>query len=310
MISIKWLAAFAFTIMALATTLIPTLQAETHCPGNVDSLRLPAASRSRIIVPVEINHSGPYDFLLDTGAQVTMVDSPLATDLNLKVQAGADFGGVGFLKHASLVHVDLLEVGSKAVADALVLVQELDGFKAGGLNIRGVLGGNFLGHFNVLIDYSHRLLCLDDANRMQAEVKGERIALASLPQTAEELPGTMPLIVSVRMPGSGTRPLLLKLDSGSNVTFIYDPDKCLALGLQKGSRVRGNSADGAPRGFALLPPQDMQIGKRTLPLVPLVRLASNGRDIPTHEVDGLLTTGLFRSVFVSYSERFVVLDPW
>jgi hypothetical protein len=310
MISIKWLAASALTMTAFAATLIPTLQAEIHCPGNVDSLRLPAASRSRIIVPIKINHSGPYDFLLDTGAQVTMVDPSIATELNLKVQAGADFGGVGFLKHASLAHLDLLEAGAKSVADSLVLVQELDGFKAAGLNIRGVLGGNFLGHFNVLIDYSRRLLCLDDTNRMQREVKGEHIALASMPQTAEELPGTMPLVVPVRMPGSGTRPLLLKLDSGSNVTFLYDPDKCLALGLQKGSRVRGNSADGAQRGFALLPPQDMQIGKRTVPLVPLARLASNGGDIPTHEVDGLLTTGLFRSVFISYTDHYVVLDPW
>jgi len=295
---------------ALTATCLSVLHAEPHCPGNVDSLRLPMASRSRIIVPVKINHVGPFNFLLDTGAQATMVDPSLATELNLKIQGGADFGGVGFLKHASLAHVDLLEAGSKSVANTLVLVQDLDGFQAAGLNIQGVLGGNFLGHFTVLIDYAHHMLCLDDANRMQTEVKGEHIALATMPQMANEVPGTVPLIVPVRMPGSGIRPLLLKLDSGSNVTFIYDPDKCLALGLQKGARLQGNSADGVQRGFALLPPQDMQIGKHTLPLVPLVRLAVNGRDIPAHEVDGLLTTGLFRSVYISYADRFVVLEPW
>jgi hypothetical protein len=299
-----------FASLVLLATIVSTLSAETHCPGNVVSLPLPMASRSRIIVPVEINHVGPYNFLLDTGAQVTMVDPSLATELNLKSQGEAAFGGVGFLKHVSLAQVDLLEAGSKSVANPLVLVQDLDDFQASGLDIRGVLGGNFLGRFNVLIDYAHRMLCLDDANRMQTEVKGEHIALANMPQTANEVPGTMPLIVPVRMPRSGTRPLLLKLDSGSNVTFIYDPDKCLALGLQKGVRLQGNSADGAQRRFALLPPQDMQIGKHTLPLVPLVRLAANGRDIPAHEVDGLLTTGLFRSVFISYADHFVILDPW
>jgi hypothetical protein len=310
MIAIKWLATSALTMTVLAATLIPTLQAETHCPGNVDSLRLPIASRSRIIVPIEINHFGPYDFLLDTGAQVTMIDPSLATELKLTIRGGADFGGVGFLKHASLAHVDLLQAGSKSVANRLVLVQDLDGFKAGGLNIRGVLGGNFFGYFNVLIDYAHRMLCLDDTNRMQAQVKGEHIALANMPQTSDEVSGTIPLIVPVRFPSAGTRPVLLKLDSGSNVTFIYDPDKCLALGLQKGARLQGNSADGAQRGFVILPPQDMQVGKHTLPLVPLVRLVANGRDVPSHEVDGLLTTGLFRSVFISYAEHFVVLDPW
>jgi hypothetical protein len=310
MIATKWLATSALAMTVFATTHISTLQAETHCPGNVDSVRLPIASRSRIIVPIEINHVGPYDFLLDTGAQVTMIDPSLATELKLTIRGGADFGGVGFLKHASLVQVDLLQAGSRSVANQLVLVQDLDGFKAGGLNIRGVLGGNFLGHFNVLIDYEHRMLCLDDTNRTQAQVKGEHIALANMPQTSDEVSGTMPLLVPVRFPGSGTRPVLLKLDSGSNVTFIYDPDKCLALGLQKGARLQGNSADGAQRGFVLLPPQDMQVGKHTLPLVPLARLVANGRDIPSHEVDGLLTTGLFRSVFISYADHFVVLDPW
>jgi hypothetical protein len=198
----------------------------------------------------------------------------------------------------------------KSVANHLVLVQNLAGFKVAGLSIRGVVGGNFLGHFSVLIDYSHHMLCLDDTNRMQALVKGEHIALANMPQTSDEVLGTMPLIVPVRFPVAGTRPVLLKLDSGSNVTFVYDQDKCLALGLQKRARLQGNSADGAQRGFVLLPPQDMQVGKHTLPLVPLVRLAANGRDVPSHEVDGLLTTGLFRSVFISYTDRYVVLDPW
>ena len=310
MTAFKRLASLALAFTALAATMIPTLRAETHCPGNVASLRLPAASRSRIIVPVTINHAGPYDFLLDTGAQVTMVDPSLATELNLKIQGGANFGGVGFLNHAPLAHVELFEAGMKSVANHLVLVQNLDGFKVAGLSIRGVVGGNFLGHFSVLIDYSHHMLCLDDTNRMQALVKGEHIALANMPQTSDEVLGTMPLIVPVRFPVAGTRPVLLKLDSGSNVTFVYDQDKCLALGLQKRARLQGNSADGAQRGFVLLPPQDMQVGKHTLPLVPLVRLAANGRDVPSHEVDGLLTTGLFRSVFISYTDRYVVLDSW
>src|SRR5271165_4438821 len=132
MIGTKRFATNALSIMALAATLATaltttfgmTLQAETHCPGNVDSLRLPMASRSRILVPIEINHTGPYNFLLDTGAQVTMVDPALATELHLKVAGGAEFGGVGFLKHASLAHVDWIAAGGKSVADHLVLVQD------------------------------------------------------------------------------------------------------------------------------------------------------------------------------------------
>jgi hypothetical protein len=38
--------------------------------------------------------------------------------------------------------------------------------------IRGILVGNFLQHFNVLIDYKQSMLCLDDRNVMPQEAKG------------------------------------------------------------------------------------------------------------------------------------------
>ena len=75
------LASFAFAIV------LPALQAEPHCPGNIASLRLRLVQRSQIIiVPVTINHSGPYDFLVDTGTQVTSVDPALAGELHLKIE--------------------------------------------------------------------------------------------------------------------------------------------------------------------------------------------------------------------------------
>jgi hypothetical protein len=63
MSTFKWLASIALT-----AAILPALHAEPHCPGNVPSLRLRLVQRSRIILPVTINHTGPYDFLVDTGA--------------------------------------------------------------------------------------------------------------------------------------------------------------------------------------------------------------------------------------------------
>jgi hypothetical protein len=67
--SLKWLAA-----ASLGTIMLPALYAEPHCPGNVASIRPRFVERSIIIVPVMLNNSGPYDFVLDTAAQVTTVD--------------------------------------------------------------------------------------------------------------------------------------------------------------------------------------------------------------------------------------------
>ena len=45
------------------------------------------------------------------------------------------------------------------------------------LHIQGILGEDFLEHFDMLIDNAHSLLCLDDTGAMRAGVKGTHIPL-------------------------------------------------------------------------------------------------------------------------------------
>jgi hypothetical protein len=298
----KWLAS-----VTLAATAIPVLQAEPLCPGNVASLRLRLVHGSQMIVPVSINHTGPYDFLLDTDTQVTMIDPSLAAELHLKSQGAAEVVGVGFHTRASLAQLDLLEVGSKTMANPAVVLHNLDDFKEAGLHIRGILGGNFLRRFDVLIDYGHSMLCLDDTNVMRPEVKGEQIALVTPPQKSDDT--TDHVIIAVHLSGTGTRPLLLKIDSGTNVPFLYDPAKYLAPALSANAPLRGRSADGVERTFTVLPPQNMQIGTLTYHQISFVTLAGRG-NASRVELDGLLPTGLFRRVFISYADHFIVLVPW
>jgi len=73
-----------------------------------------------MIVAVSVNHSGPYNFLLDTGTQMTMVDPALAAELHLNTQGSAEVAGVGFLASAPVAQLDLLEAGSHAVANQKV----------------------------------------------------------------------------------------------------------------------------------------------------------------------------------------------
>jgi hypothetical protein len=65
---------------------LPGLHAEPGCPGNVPSLSLRLVQSSLIVASVQINRSGPYDFVVDTGAQITTVEPSLASDLQLKAQ--------------------------------------------------------------------------------------------------------------------------------------------------------------------------------------------------------------------------------
>jgi hypothetical protein len=110
--------------------------------------------------------------------------------------------------------------------------------------IRGILGVNFLRHFDLLIDYEHSILCLDDKVVMMQEAKGERIALVTPAQTPDEV-SLARLVIAVHLSQVGIQQLLLKLDSGTNGPLLYDPGKYLAAGLSMATFVRGHGADGA-----------------------------------------------------------------
>jgi hypothetical protein len=303
MTTFQWLA------YASIATLLPILQAEPHCPGNVASLRLRLVQRSQIIVPVEINHNGPYDFLVDTGAQITTVDPALAAELHLKLQGTTGFVGVGFHVRASFAQLDLLEAGSQAMANPYVVIQNLERLQAADPHIRGILGGNFLRHFDVLIDYPHSILCLDDTKAMQPKVKGKHVELVSPPHPDSDTLFTEPLIVEAHLTGIQAQKKLLLLDSGSNAPLLYDAGP-LVRGLVVSAPLHSRNADGVEQAFTVLPPQDMQIGTHDFHQISFVTPMATGKDVPKVEVDGLLPTILFQRIYISYADRYAVLDPW
>ena len=303
--ALKWLAA-----LTLAGSFLPVLDAEPHCPGNVAILRFRLVQGSQIVVPVTISHAGPYDFLVDTEDEISIVDPGLAADLHLKPEGTTGLVGVGYHTHPSYAHLDLLEAGSHAVENPLVLVQGLGELKAADSRIRGVLGGNFLRHSDVLIDYAQGVLCLDHTKGMQREVKGRHVALVTPPRSGEEGLSTEPLIITVQLSGIPGRSLLQLLDSGMSVPLLYEAGKEVAGGFSVHAPIHARGPDGSERVFVVLAPQEIKIGGVALHQVSFVTLAEGGKDVPRVGVDGLLPTSLFRRVYISYSDRFVVLEPW
>lgn len=297
-----------FVSFVLAATIVSALSAETRCPGNVASLPFHLVNRHQIILPVSVNHSGPYNFLLDTGTQITMVDPSLAAELHLATRGEAVVASVGTHASASFAQLDELEAGSHSAANQKVLVYDLQNLQATGLDIKGVLGEDFLGQFDMLIDNAHSQLCLDDSTAMRGDMKGSHIALVDPAQTKD---GAAPssLIVVAKL-SDGMRPVRLKLDSGSNVPFLYNTSDYMALGLFKGASLHGGGANGAQRTFTALPAQEVKIGSVEISKVSFVTLAGAQKDSHTSDFDGLLTMGLFKRIFIDHADHFAVLEPW
>ena len=72
--------------VSLALVILPVVEAEPRCPGNTASVTPRLVRDALIVIPVRINQAGPFDFMVDTGSQVTVIDPSLASELTLKVQ--------------------------------------------------------------------------------------------------------------------------------------------------------------------------------------------------------------------------------
>ena len=293
--------AFAFTSVSS--------QAETRCPGEIAGLRPRVVAGALLVIPVKINQSGPFDFMVDTGSQLNVIDPALAAQLNLKSQGTVGLVATAAYSQASVAILDSLEAGSQVVVKPLVVVQDLGPIQTADPRIRGVLGENFLAHFDMLIDYARGLLCLDEANLMEKYLLGERIPLVTSKHSGTDLPFSQRLVVSVNLSDTGTRPILLQVDSGSDGAILYAGNRELEEPLLKRAKLQGPEVSEARRAFAVLPPQDMRLGSRIVRKLPFVTPASGSQSVPDREEDGILATVLFQRVYVSHSDRFVIFDP-
>ena len=294
--------------VSLALTILPAIEAEPRCPGNIASVTPRFVQRALIVIPVKVNQAGPFDFMVDTGSQVTVIDPSLAAELNLRPQGRVGLVSVASVAQASVTLLDKLEGDSHVVEKSPAIVQDLRQIQAADPRIRGVLGESFLAHVDLLIDYGHKLLCLDETSAMRDSVRGEHVLFVPPQHPADELPFMERLVISVHLSGTGARAILLQLDSGSDGLILYAGNEANSDLLKQATRQVGGATK-AQRDFAVLPPQDMRIGTRTLNHVYFVTPASVEQNIPTMETDGLLPTVLFQRIFISVGGHYVIFEP-
>lgn len=107
-----------------------------------------------VLVPVTIDGHGPYDFALDTGAGITLIDTELANDLHMPVAGtSAQVAGVGGTQDIIPVHVDSWNAGKIALPAADIGKTGLASFNRNS-GVRGLLGSDILSHFGrITINY-------------------------------------------------------------------------------------------------------------------------------------------------------------
>lgn len=135
---------------------------------------------------------------------------------------------------------------------------------------------------------------------------GERIPLATSPAGDGSGTITEPLIAEIHISRLTDRPLYLLIDSGANVPYLCDSSRGSIPSIGgRAMHVPGYSGPG--RDLVVLPAQDMQIGSNIVRQVSFVTAAGHSK--AKMEVDGMLPTGLFCRVYISYLNHFMVLEP-
>ena len=299
-----------FVAASLAILALSALHAEPHCPGNVSTSALRRIQDDLIFVRVLINRTGPYDFLIDTGSQITTIDPVLASDLHLRIEGTTGVSGVRTQTRSEFIFLDLIEVGNHSVPQSLAIIQDMAEFRAADPRIRGILGENFLAHFDLLIDNRQQILCLDESRTLAQAVKGEHIPLEQPHGPRDDLPFTRPMIVSARLTTTDAAPVLLRLDSGSNAPLLYAAQPRLLRASASRAPMLKRVVNGVEQACAVLPAQDIFVGGCPVRQVSFIIPVNGVGSGPSPREDGLLPTSAFERVFISYSKNYAALNPW
>ncbi|QYU68531.1 retroviral-like aspartic protease family protein [Leptolyngbya sp. 15MV] len=102
----------------------------------------------RMTVPVTIEGQGPFQFMIDTGAQATVVTRQLGDRLGLRPAGRATVVGMASRVPVDLVHLDGLEFAARVIDNLAVPALE-----ARNVGADGILGLDSLQDLRVMIDF-------------------------------------------------------------------------------------------------------------------------------------------------------------
>jgi predicted aspartyl protease len=199
----------------------------TLSPGSAKvTFRLAGGAQPLILLPVEVNGEGPFEFILDTGAGTSLLSPELGQKLGIKVIGSKEGQSAGGAVSVSLAKVDSLAVGSARLEDVDVGLVDLSHVgRTIGATIDGDLGYNFLKHFRITLDYRRNEIRFDDPKRF--EFAGQSTALT---QVAMRLASPAKPLILVEVYANGRGPFQFAIDTGTSTTAIT-PELAKQLGV-------------------------------------------------------------------------------
>lgn len=163
----------------LAAIPVITGQTGTQQTSDVDVVGLQNDLEGRMTVPVRVQEQGPFRFLVDTGAQNTVLSTDLAARLAIPAKSRATLVGVAGKQLVDAVSVEQIDIGRRSYYG--IYAPLLDQHNIGA---DGILGVDSLQGQRVLIDFARRLMVIGDAKELGGR-KGFEIVVTARRQSGQ-----------------------------------------------------------------------------------------------------------------------------
>lgn len=294
----SWLHLLSAIAAAAATT--STIQpGPPAVPEDAEILQLDKERYERLTVPVTIQGRGPYHFMIDTGAEATVVSSALADRLQITDRRPVTLVGMASRVATETIDISEFMLGTRSLyirTAPLVDAEHLEG-------IDGILGLDSLQNQRVLLDFEKKVLAVADAkelggNRGFEIIVKARERLGQLIITRALLDGIeTSVVVDTGAQGSvGNLALFDRLRRGRN------------LGQTELTDVNGYQLSGPVRVA-----KDLNLGRLRLSNVPVLFIDAP----PFHALKladkpalilGMRELRLFRRVAIDFEKREVLFD--
>ncbi|QGN55256.1 aspartyl protease family protein [Novosphingobium sp. Gsoil 351] len=160
--------------------------------------------RTRLTVAVQINGSGPYQFLVDSGADSSVVGQRIARALQLPAGRPVILNGITASARVERVLVGELTLGPSTIRDL-----ELPALEERDMGGQGMLGIDALVEQRLMMDFEKRQIKVEDSRRPAPRLDGEFILVA------RKRRGQL-ILTQVR---AANLPVEAVIDTGSEITI-------------------------------------------------------------------------------------------
>jgi predicted aspartyl protease len=224
---------------------------------------------TRLNVDVNVNGRGPYHFVVDSGADTSVVGRRIARDLELPLGTPLVLDGT-----TARNVVDTVKVADLTIGDTRIPNLELPALRESDVGGDGLIGIDALSEQRLMLDFEAHKVRVEDARNPIRVMPGDIVI------TAHRLRGQL-IITHVR---AGNVPLDAVIDTGSEVTIGNSAlrDKLLGRHHVKFSTAEVTGVTGVTVPIQIATIDRLQLGPVTFQYVPIAFA-----DVPPFEIFGL-----------------------